>query len=216
MTLMLYGIIPSDSLATALRGIGGRPLRAVSSEGLTAIVSEQPTAPAADEETLRAYAGTVEALGELGTVLPARFGTRLADERAVVGMLGERREALSAMAARVRDAVEMGVRMAAERREDAEAVDGSGPGHRYLRALLEERRRAEHLAGRIDDAVGGLARERRVRLTPRPGTLLLGAFLVDADAAAAFAQRIAGLGEPDLIVSGPWPPYSFVDALEAT
>jgi hypothetical protein len=216
MTLMLYGIIPSGSLATPMRGIGGQPLRAVSSAGLTAIVSAQPAAPAADEETLRTYAGTVEALGELGTVLPARFGTRLADERAVVEMLRERREALTATAARVRDAVEMGVRVAAERGVDSEGGDGSGPGHRYLRARLEERRHAEHLADQINSAVGDLARERRVRLSPRPGTLLLGAYLVEADAAATFSERIAGLGERDLILSGPWPPYSFVGALEAT
>lgn len=210
MSLILYGVCERGPEPPPGQGLGGRPLRPVTAGDLTAIVSEAPDDLAVHEGALRIYARVVESLEALGTVLPARFGTRLANDQAATRLLVERRDRFVAALARVQGAAEMGIRATAPLPEPS-AAHGD-PGRAYLLGRLEQRRRAEQLAARIDQTVSGVVRQSIVRVMPRSGTLLQASYLVTRDAIDTFAGRIAELGEFGLAVTGPWPPYSFVES----
>jgi hypothetical protein len=61
-----------------------------------------------------------------------------------------------------------------------------------------------------------LARASRQRAADSPSEPLRAAYLVDRNRIEQFALEVAGLQEsrPDLrlLCTGPWPPYSFIDA----
>jgi hypothetical protein len=207
MTLVLYGILFAVRTSPGGDGIDAQPLRSVRCGKLTAVVSDLPRDLELREESLRAYAGVVESLGRLGTVLPARFGTTFKGDDAVRHFLTAQERRLENLGARVHGALEMGVRLPATGapRSDARERPGSG----YLLGRLGEHRHAEQLATRIEGAAADLVRQSVVRVSPRRGTLLQAAYLVEREATAVFTDRMRALGEDDLVVTGPWQPYSF-------
>jgi hypothetical protein len=94
-------------------------------------------------------------------------------------------------------------------------------GASYLHARAAEVRRddalevrARTVAEELNREVGGLAIERRVSLCPMPGVAMRTAYLVDSARVKAFKAAFGKLrgshGELRLLLTGPWPPYSFV------
>jgi hypothetical protein len=83
---------------------------------------------------------------------------------------------------------------------------------------VAEHRLAQELAASIDAVLGELSRARTCHLLPREHTLLNAAYLVDREHESEFAlraQRLVGtLEKAALILTGPWPPYSFVSPEE--
>jgi hypothetical protein len=78
---------------------------------------------------------------------------------------------------------------------------------------LDVRRRAGR-AAEIVAPLGALARDRKLKVLPRPSIPLMAAYLVDRDRTEEFVARAAELDEDfedgQLLCTGPWPPYSFV------
>jgi hypothetical protein len=182
---------------------------------LTAVVGECQRPPEPAPDTLLRYERVMEDLMGEGTVLPARFGTAVPDDAAVVQLLGDRHDELHEALVRVAGAVELGVR--ARWSDDTGALSRpSGPsaGSRYMFARLQLRRRARELASHLDAVLGELARARRSRLLPAEGTPVAAAYLVDRGHAEEFVHRSRRLDESiddaSLVCTGPWPPYSFV------
>ena len=106
--------------------------------------------------------------------------------------------------------------------ESGEAV---GAGNAYLRMRLAQHQqeatahaRAAAVAERFDRALGAQAIERRRHLCPAPHLLLRAQYLLDPSslegARRAFdeVRRTLREAQPDVrcLLSGPWPPYSFV------
>ncbi|MGH2913760.1 MAG: GvpL/GvpF family gas vesicle protein [Solirubrobacteraceae bacterium] len=217
MSLVLYAIAPADPPPPdGLRGCEGERLRTLTVRALSAVVSEPERVPGVDEPTLRRYERTVERLADGGPVLPARFGTGLADDAAVRQMLHDRQRELHDALERVRDATELGVRVAWS---DASEAPPPGPsaGSAYMHGLLARRRLAQEIAARTDALLGGMARERRLRVLPRPDTPLAAAYLVDRDRVGAFTRaaddlerQLREIGDVRVVCTGPWSPYSFV------
>jgi hypothetical protein len=187
----------------------------VGERGPFAVMSEhQDLPPQPSEEDLWTHEAVVEDLMESSTVLPMRFGTRVADEADLQKVLHERRDEFEATIERVRGAVELGVRAQLRPVENAATVAaGAGPGSTYLLERAERRRLADDTAARIHEPLARLARRSAARTGALEPGSFKGAYLVDRDRVDAFRARVSELASEiegaSIVCTGPWPPYSF-------
>jgi len=187
-----------------------------------------------------AHEGIVESFGGASAVLPMKLFTLFtSDDRAIAHVRGERRR-IAAAARRVAHHHEWGVRVIFEKaRAAAEAAsttvsgqtgsDGHPSGIAYLTRKKAQRdarvERAEHARETVAALYDRLAAHATLarRKTPselpvKGGPLLLdAAFLVPRTRTKSFqalasreAKSLARLGY-GLSLTGPWPPYSFVE-----
>jgi hypothetical protein len=214
----LYAVCDPRAAPPPSTGIAGEPLRLLHAGGLAALVGDRHEPRAFSEQDLWEHEHAVEQLMAKGSVLPARFGALLASDTAVQELLRMRGEELLAGLARVAGAVELAVRAAWTQQS---AIDSGGreersAGGRYLAAKLALLRRADALAQQIEARLAPVARASRVRAQADVGTAVSGAFLVATDRVEPFRRRVRALaGELahcELLCTGPWPPYSFVNA----
>jgi Gas vesicle synthesis protein GvpL/GvpF len=184
-----------------------------------------------------AHEAVVESFIEQPAVLPMKlFTIFINDDRALAHVRGERRRIAAALD-RVAGHHEWGVRVmldadvarmpraASGTRERRPVSSGAG----YLTAKKAQRDHAIELAGHAQQIVAGLydrldrlaARSKRraaSELPAGPGALLLdAAFLVPRERSGRFTKTMAretgALAHPGyrVTLSGPWPPYSFVE-----
>ena len=180
------------------------PLRAVRCDGLTALCA--PAEPReATPEALWRHEELVEELMAGRDLLPVRYGTLVDDEQAAARAVAERRDELLASLERVRGAVELAVRIHTRVRAESPAVTS---GRDYLRAKAG----AFEAAKLVHEPLAALARD---SVLPHGSEPLRAAYLVDREAVDGFVAEVSRLqsAHPDLDVlcTGPWPPYSFVE-----
>ncbi len=233
-----YAILPRETpIPAELTGWDNAPLSSVPWRALAAAVSpvEAATLPPTPAHLLR-HETVVEALCQAGPALPVRFGTILADQAAVAQALAGQYEVLRADLARVGTQVELGLTILwrtppeqAERVSDrqthepayAPASSPPGPGTRYLRARLAQYQReaaqqnqVSTLIAALEQAVHPSTLEQRYQTLPAPRLAVRAAYLVRRAQVQDFQQAVDKLRQqrPDLrwLISGPWPPYSFV------
>src|SRR5262249_46736645 len=201
------------------RGLAGLRLRTVASGGVLVVVADVDTVATPTVEALRSHDRIVRGLlTRFAAVLPARFGSVLADEPALAAALAGRGEEIAAGLALVEGREQMTLRLygrAAAPTAPPPVREALGPGARYLR----ERMGALHAAEDVPElaplrpALAGLVRAERAE---RHGTLPLLAtvyHLVERGSThtyrAAVAQGGPALAGVRARVSGPWPPYAF-------
>jgi hypothetical protein len=140
-------------------------------------------------------------------LLPVRFGTLVPDEQAAARAVAERREQLLTALERVRGAVELAVRAQPREPEQAQPQRGE-TGRDYMRAKA----RRTQAARLLHEPLAFLARDSVVHAGPE---LLRAAYLVDRTAMDGFVSLVRRLQAAhrslDVVCTGPWPPYSFVD-----
>lgn len=224
-----------------LTGFGGATLSLVPWGALAAAICRmdpggiQPTT-----EYVLHHAAIVEELRQRGSVLPVRFGTVLPDADAVVGALAKHSTVLEAEMARLGDKVELGLTVLWNQslgndEENGGGDDGApaagqvtkvqGAGARYLQARLAKHRReaaaqerAKALARDLDSVLSPYVLEHRCAILPTPRLPVRAAYLLDPARVQGFQETFEELRRihPDLrfLLSGPWPPYSFVKSLE--
>jgi hypothetical protein len=182
-----------------------------------------------------AHERVVEHFAARGPALPLKLFTLFADDARAVGSLRRRRATLGRVLARVAGHREWGVRFTLARRAALPratarpAASRPPSGTAYLTARKTARDdvrdallRAVADADRVFADLSRRARDARRRepvQTPDGARLLLdAAFLVPRRGEEAFlatarrwSERLAGEGR-QLAVTGPWPPYNFVDA----
>lgn len=230
MDCFLYCIMraPGPPIALDLLGVDGRSVELLTHGGLTAALSRM--APEADLPPdlarLRAYEQVVAALQRRRTVIPLRYGCRLADEAQVVRLLAERGPQYGARLRQLDGCVEMGIRLFLLRQGEAGVRPEVYPtvsdhsGWAYLktrrahydhldRSTREYRRLAEECRASLE----GLYVEEKSEGPSfhRPAFSLY--FLVRRETVAAFrraCRRINPIPGVKLLLSGPWPPYNFV------
>ena len=169
----------------------------------------------------------VEAVRRERPALPVRFGTVFRDVASVAAALAGHYESLVTDLARVGDTVELSLSAlwapapdeGAAPPSEAPSVRNDGVHYLWTRAAQLRREedlkeRALRLSRELDRALGRRAIERRVSLLPMPRVALRTAYLVDPGAVAAFRSDFdavrRGPREERLLLTGPWPPYSFV------
>jgi len=185
------------------------------------------------ESIVRAHHAVIETVNRLGPTVPARLPAVYDDDARVRTMLEERRPALADAVDRVAGRQEWGVKAYAVP-STAPAPESSRPtsGTAYLqqrRAAVSARdatrstalaeAEAVHSSLRPLAAAFRLHRPQEATLTGDSRWMLLnGAYLLDDGLVAAFRETVTRLAEEhprlDLELTGPWPPYSFVEHAE--
>jgi hypothetical protein len=208
VSLYVYAVLEADAPAPR-----GARLRYVSVAGLTVAVRAAARAPAPRPPALRRHAAVVRLLWETApSVLPARFGSLVADEAELRRELQPRRAELRSALKLVRGRAQMTLRVWSA---------GAAPGGPEAAA---ERTGAEYLLARAawwrGADVPGLpallkalrplhAAERIERHTTPPLTASV-YHLVDRARVPEYRRALARRrGRMRLRVSGPWPPYAF-------
>jgi hypothetical protein len=188
------------------------------------------------EEKVRAHESVLEAALLQAPLVPFRFGTIYRSEEQIRKMLRENAY-LTRTLERLRGTMELGVKAfldveAFERKHGGEAEnESSESGRAYLlrkqlgRRLVEERASfTAACAQESHERLSAVAEEGRANPLQRPeisgraGVMVLnGAYLVQAENQEAFKNALAALKasyEPEGVryeLTGPWPPYNFVE-----
>lgn len=174
-----------------------------------------------------AHDAVVMELMKAGPVVPMRLLTIFESEVRAIAEARRAAAQISSTLRRVAGRAEYGVRVSAAARRDRPARTGSAPtGRSFLeqkREQLAARRRpvtipAEARA-RVFERLAALAAAAHERPIPVDGARvwLDGAFLVPLTRAAAFRREVQRLSRElhaeghELVLTGPWPPYSFLE-----
>jgi hypothetical protein len=183
---------------------------------LVAVISHHAAPPREpDAALLWEYEHVIERIMARTQILPLRFGSVFSDQREVEEFLRARHDELCASLRRVGGAVEFALN--AGWLGSHESLEPPDSGTAYMLGKLERHRRTTQLASRLDP-LRRLARGVRQRTPPSRELPIRSAYLVDNERAAEFAQLVAQLDdqidEIELVCTGPWPPYSFAQAVE--
>lgn len=192
-------------------------------EGLSAAV----TRPAPTPPEPRAHAALLAAIHRTSDILPARFGTALADEDAVRTFLDRHYGSLMDTLTRLAGSGEIGLRIEGLK-SDASSEAASATDQRGAESLpcqyLASRRQQYDFQDRLNavaektvhiwlHALKDLYREYRQLSTKEPRAVRL-TFLVERATWGVFARHCEvvrkGMPEVQCRRVGPWPPYSFV------
>ncbi|WP_295585781.1 GvpL/GvpF family gas vesicle protein [uncultured Lamprocystis sp.] len=197
----------------------------------------------ADSARLTAYADLIAHIHQTETLIPMRFGCVLATDQAILKLLDKHRDRLLALLDHLADCVEFGVRLVLpdppaptlaaaspfppppQPGTQARPDPDPRPGHGHLAAIRRRLNgealavaRAQAAKATLERAVPGLFREIREEFGQIGGKSLLSLyFLVPREVSARF---ITGLQQDQLaipgtgLVTGPWPPYNFVGAID--
>jgi hypothetical protein len=234
----VYAIVAHHrALPAGLTGFGDSMLAMVVKGSLAAVTGPLPPGGLRrTTENVLLHGAIVEALHQQGPTLPVRFGTVVPNGEVAARALAERETTLSADLTRLGDKVEFGLtalwdRPIADHAGDSadSGADGRterGPGTRYLRARLAVARRenarreiARSIACEIDAALAPHVLDRRCSLAPTDRLAIRAAYLIEPSRFEGCRRAIDDVRRrhPDLrvLVSGPWPPYSFVGPASA-
>jgi hypothetical protein len=234
-----------------ISGVGEGPLRTVAAAGLTAVAEDVGLAEFGGEAlrrnledlgwldmTARAHHRVIDAVAQLGPVVPMRLATVYSGDANIAAVLTEREADFRSALRRISGRNEWGVKAYAERRPDPGDDDSgaateppsderTGPGTAYLRrrrdqltaqknASRETVASAETIHTELSRyaAGAGLHPPQVPQLTGTKAPMILNAaYLVDTGRGEDFAAAVAALAgrHPGLRLelTGPWPPYSF-------
>jgi hypothetical protein len=221
--IYLYGIteITQEELPP-ISGIDEADVVEIRSGDLVAIVSVHPgELVSTDADSLWAHEEVVEALMPSRSVVPARFGTIFASESSLVDALRIASRELHDNLERVRDCVEYGLRVMdpSEAKEpSADQPNSPSSGKAYMQSLLTRNRVTDSRTARAKKLLEQFTfdpdvRDRKVMVAPSPRTLLSISYLVERGKESSFVARLNSAKRDSslpLLLTGPWPAYSFV------
>lgn len=179
-------------------------------------------------DRLREHERVVRTALRTATPLPLRFGTRFGSEADAKAALIERDKDFIADLERLRDTVEMSVRISVTSPSIDEKEGGkvnapaaSSPGRAFLERRkselegeAEERGRAERILSEVEAELRDLGLPTVRTLAPTGVTIGSLAHLVHKGRLRPYRQKIEDLrrerGDLRIELSGPWAPYSFV------
>lgn len=223
--LYLYCIAPDGHAPPPdLRGMEGRPVRPTAMHGLLLWTSELAARPRPSLERVRRHDRVVQASVQGGdTPLPMRFGQWFPSRAELDRKVGEQADRHRRRLRAVAGAREFGVRVLEPSAVSVEEEPGEArSGRDYMERLARRegrKRDAEERGRRLADELAvhlePLTREEFVApLDPEEGLVSI-AHLVSLGDAEAYREAVAEFGRRKdrlrFVVTGPWPPYSFVE-----
>jgi hypothetical protein len=226
MGMHAYCVLPQGCRPPhGLAGVAGAAVRAVHAGPLACWVSAHDDRPGADTVGVTAHNAVVQAaLDCAGTPVPLRFGHWFDDADAVAAAIAQDAARWTAMLHRIDGCIEYAVHIApiegAQAARDVHAA-AAHTGSEYMAALAqrhagaaERRRREETLCAWILEQAGALVRESRTERPAAAGAFASMAHLVQRRDAEEYERMMQHAREARadlrIVVSGPWPPYSFV------
>jgi Gas vesicle synthesis protein GvpL/GvpF len=235
----LYAYCLSDEatpdLVEGAAGVAGAQARLIGYESIKAVVSDFDGERARiTRENVFAHENLIHRVLARTTPLPFRFGMVTSAAR-LESYLASHRAALLAQLSRVRDTVEMSVKIIwdaeaikraaadwSERGPATGATEVAGPGAAFLAAKRREvagdealKRRASEIARWLDERLRETVRESSVRVCPTRAMAIAAAHMVERARLDDYREQVAGArrgrGDLHFLTSGAWPPYSFCE-----
>lgn len=229
MKYLLYAILRESATwpVPLPAGLDGEPVRLIAAHGLVAACSGLTDSPAGtDVPCLLAYARTIEQLARRGDALPMRFGCLLESEDQVLVLLCRRQADFRTALDTVGGCAEMGIRLLLPdadipfvRTEPLAAPRPGGASYLADRRALYARKDGQRTAADRTSAalrlgLEGLFVQWRSEESALPeGRILSLHFLVRSSYVPQFRQAYHRLQEARCdraLLTGPWPPYNFV------
>lgn len=210
----------------SLTGINGALVHVFEHAGLWVCVSVfDADVLRLSRENISKHEAVVRAVLQETTPLPFRFGTVL-PRKQIESYLSARNAVLKTNLARVRNAVEMSVKIIWSKRAEDPSLETlpkpSGAGATFLfekkRELLGDERleeRAKQIKKWLQLKLKEFVCEELITLRPNAKLVLAASYLVKRDLVSAYLDRLrrATAERPELhfLTSGPWAPYSFAN-----
>jgi len=216
-------------------GVDGQPVSLIMASDLCMVVSavsNRINDARPDVERILAFERVVETFHRERPVLPVRYGLVLDDELQAIGMLNQNKNVCISALRELEGCVELGIRIIVENQESepapAETALDLPPrslGVRYLAArkyhyIARDRssRQGTYLTEETREAFRGLFVKCRMETSPVVNSIFRAPvmsldFLVERKNVNAFRQTFRTLNKGShvkILLSGPWPPYSFV------
>jgi hypothetical protein len=196
-----------------LVGARGEALREVQQGELHMLIGDAP--PELSVDALRAHDAAVRRIADGSEAcLPARFGAGAETEAVLLARVEPRATELTEALQLVRGREQMTLRIhGAAQVTPRQSATSAGPGTRYLEERRRERRFPELEPLRA--AVARLVRAERIERHSEPGLLASVYHLIDKGASAAYREAVARIEGLRVVVSGPWPAWSFAPEVAA-
>jgi Gas vesicle synthesis protein GvpL/GvpF len=214
--MLLYAVMPADTPAPDGPGLANHQLEAIRSAHAAMIVEECPDRITGTNEESRTFAEILCNLPATTPMLPIRFPTMLPTRSAVLAELQANEAAWSKRLAELRGLSEVVIR--AQWRESDEELDAAAgrSGTSYLEGRAAALRRRDDMVAEISQLVRDWAREMKVLPSQRGiriACLVSRPDIPQLRHAVLSWQQAGDHGE--VVVGGPWPPFSFVADQEA-
>lgn len=226
MKLYAYCLVEDlDTLDVAVRGIEDAAVRLLKIDEFGVLVSDGDAFPLTRQSAI-AHDTVVRSIFEQTTLLPFRFGS-VVSEPQLRYYVATYKPALKKSLAHVRGCVQMDLRIIWQKaKPDTDQTsenEEQGPGTAFLekkrRELLGDERQAAQkteLSDLLRKEFGGVIQDQQIELQPSSTAVLASVFhLVKKHDFEKYQASVAEMRHnwPDLKIrlSGPWPPYSFVN-----
>lgn len=230
----------SNALLSGMKGIAGADLNAVSIDHISAIVGDIDRADLiANQTNAFAFARVIETLDQHYPVLPMRFGSIMESSGSVQQMLEKNYPEFQNNLQKVANKSEFGLKifcdtekLKAELKAKSEVMNETSQKpvseskdsvfKEYINQKLKAHRLEEMLLNYVDSIIAEftgflvqLNAVKKIRKMTTPTTIIDAVFLLEKDKKAELIQAIEDLQRKysglNFILTGPWPPYSFVD-----
>ncbi|MDQ3818108.1 MAG: GvpL/GvpF family gas vesicle protein [Acidobacteriota bacterium] len=222
----------TDEMVESVVGLAGAKPQLVRCGEIVGVASEIDGGQVeVTRENVLAHERVVRRVLAETTPLPFRFGTVVSEAR-LRSYVDSQRDSLKAQLGRVRDCVEMSVkviwnleevwreaaRVGEHEVEPRNTRKGSGTMFLVMkrREILGDRimkERAEEIARWLAESLGGTVRETKVTVQPGASMVISAAHLVERALLKEYREALEGArharGELHFLTSGAWPPYSF-------
>jgi hypothetical protein len=221
---LLYCIFrePYKSASVDMRGVRGSGVFVVAEAGLCGAASSYEPEVRIDIDELETYGNVIEQYHRRFSVIPMRFGCVFSDNDGIRSYLTKERARFIEILGQFEGHVEMGIRILdggpESRGRSTAGASEAEDGRSFLfrrKAYYREKERLsaemESVSGQLSGAFEGLYSKRKVEY--RPGMLAM-YFLVHETHLESFTgvfQEVKRTTPWKLLLSGPWPPYNFLD-----
>ena len=229
-----------NALLVNMQDNDGMNLEAVSFDGIAAVVSNiEKTSVIADKSNAIAYAGVIETLMPYFTLLPMRYGSIMESTVMIEKMLERNHDEIQQILEKVENKFEFGLKifcdseklrseLSIKMQEDTIAPTNHSTEtinsvfREYVNKKLKEHRLEELMLTYVDSVAAGineyLDRWNAISKFKKMSTaanIIDAVFLLDKDKKEALIRAVEDLQKQHasltFILTGPWPPYNFVD-----
>jgi len=214
--MLLYAVVPPDATAPDGKGLASPRLETIRSALAAMIVEECPDRLHGTNEESRTFAEILCRLATTTPLLPIRFPTMLTTRSAVLAELQANETGWSKRLAELRGLSEVVIR--AKWPDPNGELDAASrrSGTSYLESRAAALRRGDASIAEISELVRDWARD--LKVLPSQQGIRIACLVADADIpllrdAVLGWQQVGDHGQ--VVVGGPWPPFSFVVDQEA-
>ena len=225
-----------NTMLAGIKGISGVGLYAVSVDKITVVVCDINKAEIiADKSCAIEYAGVIETLAQQFTLLPVRYGSVMESADAIKKILERNYNEIQRNLQKVENKFEFGLKvfcdsekLMAELEDANETVQKSGSEiknsvfRKYVNQKLIEHRREEMLLSYVDSIIVEFTRFlthlntiNKIKKMASKKNIIDAVFLLKKNRKDEMVQAVKDFQSKyprlNFILTGPWPPYNFVD-----